>query len=207
MRVLLAGLLAMLSGCTGFLETNAPPVQSYVLRVTPSQQSAVQPLKGTLRVSRPLAAPGLESERIVLVQSDNRLSHFEASRWAASLPEVIEALAIEKLRGAGIWNIVQGSNTGFPSDYTLQMTVRRFDADYSENPNSPTVRVALDCIVARRTDRELLSGFSVEAVEPVGENRLANVVEAFERATNQALETVVERSSESVRTSKAPSLP
>jgi cholesterol transport system auxiliary component len=158
-------------------------------------------------VSQPFASPGLETERIVLVQSDHRLSYFEASRWAASVPEVIESLAIETLRGSGAWSIVQGSNSGFPSDYTLQITVRRFDADYSESPDAPVIRVAFDCLVARRADRELLGSFSAEAVEQASENRLAVVVGAFERATNKALATVVERSSESVRTSRAPSLP
>jgi len=200
-------LLAPLSGCSGLFETDTPPVQSYVLRVAAPPEVAGQPLKGTLRVSHPLAAPGLESDRIVLVQSDHRLSYFQASRWAASLPDVVEALAIETLRGTGMWTIVQGSSSGFPNDFTLQITVRRFDADYSQNPNAPVVRVAFDCIVGRRVDRELLSSFTAEATETVGENRLASVVEAFERATNKALATVAERSAESVRTSKAPSPP
>jgi cholesterol transport system auxiliary component len=200
-------LLAPLSGCSGLFETETPPTQSYVLRVVPPAERESQPLKGTLRVSHPLAAPGLESERIVLVQSDHRLSYFQGSRWAANLPDVVEALAIETLRGTGVWTIVQGSNSGFPNDYTLQISVRRFDADYSENPNAPVVRVAFDCIVGRRVDRELLSSFAAEATEVVSENRLASVVEAFERATNKALVIVAERSAESVRTSKAPSPP
>ena len=203
----MAALLSPLSACSGLFATDTPPVQTYVLRMSQPQEPAGQPVKGTLRVSHPLASPGLASERIVLVQSDHRLTYFEASRWAANVPDVVEALAIETLRGAGVWTIVQGSNSGFPSDYTLQITVRRFEADYSESPNAPVVRVAFDCVVGRRADRELLGSFTAEAVESVGENRLASVVEAFERATNKALVMVAERSAESVRTSKAPSPP
>ena len=206
--LLICGLVAPLAGCSGFFETDTPPVQSYVLRVMPPSESAAgAPLKGTLRVSQPLASPGLESDRIVLVQSDHRLDYFQASRWAASLPEVVESLAIETLRSTGVWSIVQGSSSGFPSDYTLQITVRRFDADYSENPNAPVIRVAFDCVVARRSDRELLGGFTAEASEQIGENRLTSVVAAFESATNKALMTVAERTAQSVRTSKAPTLP
>jgi cholesterol transport system auxiliary component len=208
MRVLpLFATLALLAGCSGFFETDAPPVQSYVLRISPPQKSAGDPVKGTLRVSHPLAAPGLETERIVLVQSDHRLNFFTASRWASNVPDVVESLAIETLRGTQMWGVVTGSNSGFPGDYNLQITVRRFDADYTENPNAPVVRVALDCVVGRRADRELLGTFTAEATEPSSENRLAAVVEAFERATNQALMIVAERSAESVRTSKAPSSP
>jgi cholesterol transport system auxiliary component len=208
MRVLpLVVTVALLTGCSGLFETDTPPVQAYVLRIDPQQQPAGDPVKGTLRVSHPLAAPGLETERIVLVQSDHRLNFFTASRWASSVPDIVEALAIETLRGTQTWSVVTGSNSGFPGDYNLQITVRRFDADYTENPNAPVVRVALDCVVGRRTDRELLGSFTAEATEPSAENRLAAVVEAFERATNKALMIVAERSAESVRTSKAPSSP
>jgi cholesterol transport system auxiliary component len=200
-------LLAPLAGCSGLFETDVPPVQSYVLRATPPPQPAGPPIKGTLRVSHPLSFPGLETERIVLVQSDHRLSYFQASRWASTVPDVVESLAIETLRSSGVWSIVQGSNSGFPSDYTLQISVRRFDADYSESPDAPVIRVAFDCVVGRRADRELLGSFTAEATEQAGENRLATVVGAFERATNKALATVAERSAESIRTSKAPSLP
>jgi len=205
--IVLASIVAPLPACSGLFETDTPPVQSYILRATPPQESAGDPVKGTLRVSHPLAAPGLESERIVLVQSDHRLNYFTGSRWAGNMPEVIEALAIESLRGSGVWAVVQGSGSGINSDYTLQISVRRFDADYTESANAPIVRVAFDCVISRRLDRELLGSFTAEAAEPSTENRLAAVVQAFEVATNKALAVVAERSAESVRTSKAPSSP
>jgi cholesterol transport system auxiliary component len=207
MRSLAIPLLVSLAGCSGLLETDAQPVQSYVLRVTPSDPPDGAPIKGSLRVSRPIASPGLETERIVLVQSDHRLNYFTASRWAGNLPEVVEALAVERLRGTGMWSVVQDSRSSFPGDYTLQITVRRFDADYTENPNAPIIRVALDCVLGRRMDRELLATFSTEVNEQTTENRLASVVGAFEVATNKALTTIAERAAESIRTSKVPSPP
>jgi cholesterol transport system auxiliary component len=205
--LLLAPWLAFSAGCSGLFETDAQPVQAYVLRVAPSDESEGVPIKGSLRVSRPLASPGLESERIVLVQSDHRLSYFTASRWAGALPEVVESLAVEKLRSAGVWNVVQDSRSSFPSDYSLQITVRRFDADYTRDPNAPVVRVTLDCVLGRRADRELLSAFSTEVTEQSSENRLAAIVQAFEVATNKVLDRITERAAEAIRTSKVPSPP
>jgi cholesterol transport system auxiliary component len=208
MRTLLwAPLFLVLAGCGGLFETDGQPVQSYVLRVTPSEPQKGTPIKGTLRVSRPLTSPGLESERIVLVQSDHRLDFFTASRWAGNLPDVIESLAVERLRSTAVWSVVQDSRSAFPGDYTLQITVRRFEADYTQNAELPVVRVAFDCIMGRRLDRELLAAFSAEVNEPAAANRLAAVVGAFEVATNKALAEIAERAAESVRTSKAPSPP
>lgn len=206
-RWLLVPLFVALTGCSGLFETDARPIQSYVLRITPSDPASGVPIKGTLRVSRPLAAPGLETDRIVLVQSDHRLNYFTASRWAGNLPDVVESLAVERLIGTGLWSVVQDSRSSFPGDYTLQITVRRFDADYTQDPNAPTVHVALDCVLGRRMDRELLAAFSAEVNEQSTENRLSSVVQAFEVATNKALSTIAERTTESVRTSRDPSPP
>jgi cholesterol transport system auxiliary component len=201
-----------LAGCGGLFQSDGPPVQSYLLRAAAAPEAAAKPLNATIRVSRPLPSPGLESDRIMLVQSDRRLNSFSASRWAASAPELLETLTVDTLRGTGVWSVVQDSRSGFPADYYLQITIRRFEADYTDGAagadgNPPTVHVSLNCVVGRRADRELITSFVAEAAESSGENRLAAVVEAFERATNKALATVAERTVEAVKTSKGPSLP
>lgn len=205
-------LVLPLAACGSLFESGAPAVQSYLLRAATVEPPAGKPINATLRVSRPLPAPGLESDRIMLIQSDRRLSYYSASRWAASTPEVLETLTVDTLRSTGMWRAVQDSRSGFPGDYYLQITIRRFEADYTNNPDStaagpPTVHVSLNCVLGRRADRELIASFVAEATEPSSENRLAAVVEAFERATNKALALVTERTVEAVRTSKAPSLP
>jgi cholesterol transport system auxiliary component len=205
-------LVLPLAACGGFLNSESAPVQSYLLRAAPVAEPAAKPINATIRVSRPLASPGLESDRIMLVQSDRRLNNFTASRWAGSTPEVLETLTVDTLRGTGLWSVVQDSRSGFPADYYLQITIRRFEADYTNSAGGtaggpPTVHVSLSCVLGRRSDRELITSFVADAAEPSSENRLAAVVEAFERATNKALTTVAERTVEAVKTSKAPSLP
>jgi cholesterol transport system auxiliary component len=192
-----------LTGCSFGLQSDAPVVQTYVLRAAPVKVDTPPRGAASVRLARPLPAPGLESDRIVLVQPDHRLTHFAGSRWVGPLPEVVEALAVETLRGSGAWRTVHDSRTSFPAEYSLQITIRRFDADYSSQSPTPIVRVALECMIGRRFDREVLASFSAEASEDVGENRLSAVVGAFERALNTALATVAERSAEAVKTSTA----
>jgi len=150
-----------LSGCGGLFHSNARPDQVYYLRATAFEKgsAAADPLAASLRVIRPTAAPGLDSPQIVLLQSDRRMSFYLASRWPASAPNMVESLAVEKLRGSGMWQSVGDSTSSFPSDYVIQVMIRRFEADYTSGGPAPDIHVVFDCVVGRREGREVVASF------------------------------------------------
>lgn len=187
----LAGALSGLPGCATGFHSSAPANQVYVLRV--DGQTRARPASApvsSVHVARPIAAPGLASDHIMLVQSDHRMSYYAASRWPADLPQVVESLAVQRLRTSGDWRAVEDSAGGFPADYLLQIVIRRFEADYTAHPDSPEVHVVLDCTLGKRVGRELIGTFVAEGAASATANRLAAVVSAFETATNQALESM-----------------
>jgi cholesterol transport system auxiliary component len=195
------------AACSSGLHSDEPPLETYVLRATAAASPpSANPLP-SLRVSRPLAAPGLDTERIVLMQSDHRSSYYARSRWAARLPDVVQSLAVETFRATGAWQSVEDARLSIPAQYFLEVTIRRFEADYTGRTDAPVVQVSLDCALARRTDRELVAAFSAESSANAAENRLGAVVDAFERAANQALATAAARSADALRTSTGPSPP
>jgi ABC-type uncharacterized transport system auxiliary subunit len=194
---------ALLAACSGGLHSNSPATQVYVLRAaTHPNPELTQSPKASLHVSRPIAAPGLDSDHILLVQSDHRMSYYVASRWPADLPAVVGALAADTLRSSGEWSTVQDSASAFSSDYLLQIVIRRFEADYSVSSAAPEVHVVLDCTVGRRAGREVISSFIAEGSASAGANRLADVVAAFENASNKALEQIAVHTAQAVKTSQ-----
>ncbi|MGH8209483.1 MAG: ABC-type transport auxiliary lipoprotein family protein [Steroidobacteraceae bacterium] len=199
----LGSLAGFLAGCTGLFHSNARPEQVYYLRATPAPQGAAapRPVAASLRFSRPIANPGLESAHIVLVQSDRRMSYFLASRWPAPTSSMVETLAVEKLRASGLWQSVADSTSAFPSDYVLQVTVRRFEADYTSGGNAPDVHVVLDCIVGKREGREVIASLVAEGSATAAANRLSAVVAAFETAANTAVDSLSAQTLEAVRIS------
>jgi ABC-type uncharacterized transport system auxiliary subunit len=180
-----------------------------VLRVAePVGGQAVRPgaaLPGAVQVMAPQAAPGLDTERIVLVNPDRRMSHFAASRWPADLPVVVEALAVDALRTSGAFGVVLDSRSPFPADYVLELTVRGFEADYTAQGATPTVRVVLDGILGHREGRGVLANFTVTGLAPARANRMGEVVAAFEDAANQALTELVARTAAAVEAAQAAS--
>jgi cholesterol transport system auxiliary component len=193
-----------LAGCGGLFHSSLQPDQVYILRAAPiSAGPATQPVAASVRINRPTANPGLDSSQVVLVQSDRRMSFFAMSRWASPPANLVEMLAVEKLRGSGTWQSVADSGSAFPSDYVVLITVRRFEADYTGGGVAPEVHVVLDCIVGKREGREVIASFLAEASVKASENRMSAVVPAFESATNAALDSLATRTAQAVRESLA----
>jgi ABC-type uncharacterized transport system auxiliary subunit len=181
-----------IAGCASYLRSDAPPVQVYTLRAAvASPQGAAHAhavRAASLRVAHPLAGPGLGTSQIVLLQPDHRMNVYAGSAWAADAPALIESLAARTLRASGDWSSVEAADSPFPAHYLLQISIRRFYADYAAGPEAPpTVRVTLDCTLGSESGRRILASFAASGSAAAGANRLSDVVAAFQQAADQAL--------------------
>ena len=180
--------LSLLGGCGGLLETTIPAPQAYVLRLTPRAPASPPATPyGTLQLQRPEAGPGLDSDRIALLRSDNRFDFYAASRWAAPAPDLVESVILDALRAGGSFTAVFDDTSPYAPRYSLRVTMRRFEADYSASGGAPTVYVVLDCTLGRHRDRELLASFTAQGSAVAGEDRLTAVVAAFDAASAAAM--------------------
>jgi cholesterol transport system auxiliary component len=192
--LVLAVICASVIGCSGLLSQKAPTPQIYVLRSAPVANPPPAPAGApALRVGRTQSAPGLNSDRIALIRTDNRMDFYAASRWPAPLPDVVEALAVESLRNTGAWSAVHDSRGAFPTEYFLQIDIRRFEADYTGS-GDPKVFVTLGCTLGRRVDREVVKSFVAEGTATASANRLGAVIAAFESASRSAMAVLAENS-------------
>jgi len=181
-----AGLLTvtLLGGCASGLRSDVPAVVTYRLQAA-APSLGETPIKASLRVDRAVAGPGYATDRILVLRDDRQLDYYSASRWPATLPEIVSALAVESLRGGGGLAAVHDDSAPFTSDYLLVIGVRRFEAETAND--GLQVRVLLDCTVGRRKDRGVVAAFTAEGTAAVGEERMSAVIAAFEQATQQAM--------------------
>jgi cholesterol transport system auxiliary component len=184
-------LLLLAAGCSG-LHSNQAATQIYVLApALPAPAVGVSaadgaPPSATLKVLRPLSVPGLDTDRIALTRSGQRLDYFAHSSWAAPLPELVQSGAIDALRAIGKFRAVQSDAAPLEADFLLQLEVRRFHAQY-QGDGPPTVRVQLVGTLARRSDRTVLASIMAASDVPASVNRLQSVSAAFETAFAEAL--------------------
>jgi len=205
----------LILGCSGLFHSTAHPEQTYYLRPPAAAAGEGAPgaargapgappgVAASLRVGHPLADPGLDSSHIMLVQADHRMNFYAGSRWPAPAADVIEALAVDTLRASGGWRSVEDSTSPFPSDYLLQVAVRRFEADYTAGGAVPEVHVTLDCIIGRREGRDVVATFVASGAALATANRLSEVVSAFEQAMGAALGVLSEQTQQAVRAAAA----
>jgi len=180
--------LTALSGCGSLLETTIPAPQAYVLRL-PARSAPATPVAtgGSVRVQRPEAGPGLESDRIALLRSDQRFDFYAAARWAAPAPDIVESVLVEQLRGAAMFSAVFDDSSPYPPNYNLRCGLSRFESDYTSEGKGaggaePTVHVVLDCTFGRHRDRALLGNFTARGSAKASDDKLGAVVAAFESA-------------------------
>jgi ABC-type uncharacterized transport system auxiliary subunit len=194
-----------LCGCSGVFESDLAAPQAYVLRLPPATPPAAAATAGSVLVQRPEAGPGLDSERIVLLRSEQRFDFYAASRWAAPAPILMESLMIDAVRASGAFSAVLDDSAPFAPRYNLRCALRRFEADYTRGGRAPTVFVALDCTLGRHRDRGLIASFSAQGSAVASEDRLNSVVAAFETATTAAMAELTRGTAEAVARDPAPS--
>jgi cholesterol transport system auxiliary component len=193
-----------LSGCGSLLDSKLAAPQTYVLRLPATGLPAAQFSAGSLLVQRPEAGPGLESNRIALLRTERRFDFYAASLWAAPAPDIVESAVVDALRGAGTFSSVLDDASPYAPQYDLRISLRRFEADYTDGSGAPTVHVALDCTLGRHRDRALLASFSAQGSARAGEDRLSSVVAAFEAATSAAMAELTRATTAAVAAEKTP---
>lgn len=186
-----AAALLTAPGCGG-LHSSRAAVQVYTLDPSmPETKGETAGGAATIMVLRPQAAPGLDTELIALRRSAQRLDYYADSSWPAPLPDVLQSLAIETLRGSGKFHGVQSDRAAFAAEEVLQIEIRRFQAEYAGDA-APVVHVQLLATLGRRNDRSVLATVSADRSVAASENRMQAVVTAFQGATAAALADLAE---------------
>jgi ABC-type uncharacterized transport system auxiliary subunit len=198
-----------LCGCSGLFHSSAPQLQLYVLQPPPRAARAIDGAAGapTLRIARPLPAPGLNTDRIALTRPGSRLDYFANGRWSGPLTEVLSDLTLAAFRDDPAWSAVADDRGTFNADYLLQTSVDRFSADYTTDDAPPTIRVELHCLLIRRSDGVLIGSFAVSENEPAPANRMASVVTVFSVVADRAVLAVAAHADQLLRSAKVPAAP
>lgn len=194
--VLIALLGATLAACAGSLFKNkAAPPTMYMLGATRSTPAADPPsehLPADLAVLRPRVRAGLDTDRIAALYPDRRMDYFADVRWSGTLDEVLQDLAVQQLHANLRVSNVSPEASVFGSPYWLEIEVTDFQAEYSAAGGAPTVHVHLQARLGNSADRHVLARFEPDVREAASDNRMSAIVDAYNRAANQALAEIAE---------------
>ncbi len=187
------------AGCTGSLfQSKATPVSTYRLSANlGTAQAGVAPavIAADLAVQRPRVRTGLDTDRIAALYPDRRLDYFADARWSGPLDQVIQDLVVQAFDSGAHLRNVSTEASAFLSGYWLEIQVADFQAEYTSAGSAPTVYVHLLARLGTARDRHLLGTFDASSRQTASDNRLAAIVDAYERAADAALAEIVANTS------------
>lgn len=179
---------ALLAGCGG-LRSDRAVEQVYVLQAGVPAAST-DPVPAILRVVRPEVQPGLDTSLIAITRPGNELDYIAASRWGTALPRVLAAFAVESLSRSGVFQVTVGTEPGsVQGNFELLLTVRHFEAVYGAS-GAPTAHVVFECVLTTGAPRRVLGRCDATADQPAVDNRVGAIVQALEKAAQQAMASI-----------------
>jgi cholesterol transport system auxiliary component len=204
-RTVLIALASMtLAACAGSLFKNkAAPPTMYMLsparKVPATEPAGGEPRSGQapgdnvatdLAVLRPRVRAGLDTDRIAALYPDRRMDYFADVRWSGPLDEVLQDLAVQEFHVDLKVSNVSADASVFASAYWLEIEVMAFQAEYSSAGGPPTVHVHFQARLGNSGDRRVLARFEPDVHEAAGDNRMSAIVDAYNRAADEALSDI-----------------
>ena len=179
--------------CAGMLDSNQPAERTYWLKplIVQSFNTESDSLPSLVVTVR--AAPGLDTDRLLILESGARLNHYAGARWADSVPEVLESLLRRTLESTGKFARVTGSMGTRSTDWRLELEVREFYAVATSPGGASQVRLALSGY-ANCSDTDHV--ISMLADVDFYDERLSVIVAAHERALHEVSRQMVNQLSQ-----------
>jgi len=181
---------AGLGGCA--LPGGGEPPQLYTLTPKSTFSGDLPTVDWQMIVERPIAAAGLNSQKIALQRSPVTLDYFARANWTDTAPQLVQTLLIESFENSGKIRAVTRESTSLRPDYVLQTELREFQAEYTSPSQPPTVRVRLNAKLIRLPDRTIIGNQTVERTWPAAKADMENIVLAFDEALGKVMKQIVE---------------
>lgn len=146
-----------------------------------------------LIIEEPIAAGGLDNNRIAQRPHSTKLQFFANARWTERAPKMLQTLLIESFENTNKIIAVGRQSIGLRSDFTLKTELREFQAEHDTESKTFTVRVRINAKLVQQPNRVIVGSQSFEhTVEIKDDTGMNNIVIAFDQAANKVIKKLVE---------------
>jgi cholesterol transport system auxiliary component len=186
-----AALLAASLGLSGCITVfpKAEPVQLYRFGEQPPQVAPTNGQPFNVTRSATLFARAAQGDAI-LTSNGAEIAYIAGARWIS--PAVIlfdEAVDRAFNADGGPVHLVPRGETGIMGAF-LKLDVEVFEARYS-GPGAPTATVRVRAVLARASDRSVVSEKTFDAESRASDNRMGAIVQAYDQATTDVIGQIV----------------
>lgn len=191
-----AGLLP-LAGCGPASLLLQGPAAPRLYTLTPAREFAagLPRVEWQLLVETPIANTGIDTARIALGETENRLTYYAGSNWVDTAPEMIQLLLVESFENSNRIVAVGREASGLRADFVLKSDLRDFQAEYaggSVGGTAPVARVRLASRLVRMPRRNIVATDTFAAEIKATSARFEDVIAAFDAALDVVMRRIVE---------------
>jgi cholesterol transport system auxiliary component len=181
-----------LAGCSAVITGGGDPPRLYTVNAHGGGAGA-PPVQWNLEVPVPTAPQGLNSQRIALRRSPVSLEYYAGVNWVDVAPEMVQTALVHSFENSGAITGVARDSTRLRPDYVLVSDLRDFQADYDTANGPPLAHVRIVARLMRLVpDRAIIASQAFEASVRAGGTTVDSVVVAFDQATSQVANQIVD---------------
>ena len=185
-KILLSTLLVMcISACSSLLKSEQTPERVYLLKPYLSSANNAMPLQKSISLSVS-AVPGLDTNKILILEPDAHLNHYASARWTAYSTEVVASLFANTLESRGFY-LVNATNSTSKTD-ALSLEIKEF-----YTTNSSVHMNLIGNIECNSENNKKINPIILRAVIAVKDNKLSEIVAAYQIAINQVSKELLEQ--------------
>lgn len=178
--------LLILAACGG----NSTSPQLYTLKPNAVQTHACK-AGSTIRIYEAQAAPGLDTPRIVVVDSPQHQTFYNGVRWTAPAGRLIQNYLIDSFEQSGMFATVTSDDSTTRSQWLLETQLRAFHVDQSSGSPRTVVRMTLS--FADASTKRVVMTLPLTSHEEVAGKPIEAIIASFERQMAQLSAQALER--------------
>ena len=132
----------------------------------------------SIAVSEALAAPGLDSARMVVHAPGGVQTYYSNVRWSATAPVMVQHYFADALERSGAFAAVSTDDASADSRWLLETQLRDFEIDQSSG--QPVVRLRITAMLVERTSHRTVKTVRLETERPAAGADIQEIVRLFD---------------------------
>jgi cholesterol transport system auxiliary component len=159
---------------------------TYDLIAPRSFAGATKPAQWQLVVNEPTAVRALDTDRIMVRPSPDKVSYYRGVAWSDRLPRLMQARMIETFQNSGAVRAVGGPGDRVDGDFNLATEIRAFQIDAHGAQAAAQIDIFAKLVDNRSAKIVASRGFSARV--PASKDDPASGVSALNQALTEVLQ-------------------